>query len=135
MNESYESPFVTLAFPEGKIALEGMIRGDDGPFRVFRVELPNRPALYGEWRPAYGESGFDFDIEIVSFGYGMKLSVGIPHPTARVQLSQKEKVIAQKLIETLFKDQKFTRKLSPFAVTGVCFNGGINFLHDWFIVK
>ena len=60
----------TLNLPTGKIGFASMIRGsDEEPRDAFRVELPDRPTMFGEWRAKFADNGNDFNVEIVGFGY------------------------------------------------------------------
>ena len=56
----------TLNLPTGKIGFASMIRGwDEEPRDAFRVELPDRPTMFGEWRAKFADNGNDFNVEIV----------------------------------------------------------------------
>lgn len=128
MTDTCESPFDPLTLPDGNVAFEGVVRRDEDPIDVFRVELRNKPPLYGVWRQTFSENGYDFDIEIISFGFGMRLDVRNQNPIAWDEFSEEEKFIARKLIVILFENAQITKKLSAFSIPGAFFSGKIKFL-------
>ncbi len=77
------SPF-TVTRPTGRASFEGMIRSwDESPQHAFSVELTGQPILYGIWRPKWAPNENDFDVEIVSFGWASRYTVGNPNPVTR----------------------------------------------------
>ncbi len=124
-------PYATLDFPNGRIAFIGTVRCDDVGVKEFRVELPNRAPMYGAWRACFAENGNDFNIEIVTFGYGDKLNVGNPHPKARVRFTVEETTIVEELVHELFANRNLTAGLSPFSMKLARFLGGVKFLPRW----
>ena len=125
------NPFSTLDFAHGKIAFQGTVRCDDEGVAEFRVELPGRKPMYGEWRPKFAEDGNDFDVEITTFGYGSKHNVRNPHPDARVRFTAQEQVAVQQLIRALFADESRRAEISLFKAKGARFLGGVSFLPSW----
>jgi len=128
-------PFEPLTRPEGTVAFAGTVRADDGGVREFWVELAGRPRMYGEWRTKWTPNENDFDIEIVTFGFGSKHNVGDPFPGARnvFTIHEEKKVID--LVARLFSNVERRSGLSPFRGNYSLFLGNIIFMPGWIEVK
>jgi len=124
-------PFEPLTCPEGTVAFAGTVRADDGGVDEFWVELADRPRMYGEWRTKWAPNENDFDIEIVTFGYGSKYNVGNTFPGARNVFKAHEEVKISNLVKDLFMDRERRSGLVPFSIKGSIFLGGIFFLPGW----
>lgn len=73
----YEKTFEWLQFPEGKVRFAGGIRGwDERGYDTFAVELDGE-VVYGEIARTFLPNHNDFNVQVVSFGYGMRENVGI----------------------------------------------------------
>lgn len=78
--EDGRQPFGWVSFPEGRARFSGGIRGwDEAGHDTFAVEVAGRE-WFGEIGNVFLDNGNDFNIEIVSFGYADKSSVGMPRP-------------------------------------------------------
>ena len=97
---------VTLNFPTGKIGFGRTVRGwDEEPRNAFRVELPDRPMMYGEWRTKFADNGNDFDVEIIGFGYLRESHLGSAYPPHRKKFSAPERGVLEEMIRALFADK------------------------------
>ena len=122
-----------LRTEDGAIAFEGTVRHvQEYGACVFRIELPSRIALYGEWRPAYAVNGNDFDIVIVSFGYLDKETVS---NGSYLMFSEAERASAQRLIEALFRAEHLREKMFPFTVAKAKFLGGVSYAPGWVVIE
>lgn len=64
-------------FPEGRARFSGGIRGwDERGYDTFAVELEGE-VVYGEIARAFLPNHNDFNIQVISFGYGMRENIGI----------------------------------------------------------
>jgi hypothetical protein len=73
----YEDTFQWFQFPEGKVRFSGGIRGwDERGYDTFAVELDDE-VVYGEIDNVFLANHNDFNLQVVSFGYGMRENVGI----------------------------------------------------------
>ena len=70
--------FDWLRFPEGRARFAGGVRGwDEQWHEAFAVEINDRE-YFGEIEPAPLSNQNDYNIEVLSFGYGSDQSVGMP---------------------------------------------------------
>lgn len=73
----YDQTFEWQQFPEGRACFSGGIRGwDERGHDTFAVEIDGQ-VIYGEIAPTFLANDNDFNVQIVSFGYGMQEAVGI----------------------------------------------------------
>lgn len=73
----YEDTFQWFQFPEGRVRFSGGIRGwDERGYDTFAVEIDG-DVVYGEIDNIFLDNHNDFNVEVVSFGYGMRENVGI----------------------------------------------------------
>jgi hypothetical protein len=69
--------FEWMQFSEGRARFSGSIRGwDERGHETFAVELEGE-IVYGEIARAFLPNENDFNVEVTSFGYGMRENVGI----------------------------------------------------------
>lgn len=69
-----------VGFEQGRARFTGGIRGwDEVGHQTFAVELHSQ-VLYGEIRKAFLPDDYNFDVEIISFGYFAKGDVAMPRP-------------------------------------------------------
>ena len=123
---------VTLSFDNGKVGFASSVRGvDDAGHDMFRIELPQRPILYGEWRPKWAENHNDFDIEILRFGYVDAGNVGNNHPGARRTCSSQERAVIVELVCALFSSVEARAGIAPFTSKKATFLGHIHFVPGW----
>jgi hypothetical protein len=72
-------------FKEGQARFAGSIRGwDELGHDTFAIQLDGRE-YFGEIKDAWLPNQCDFNVEVLSFGYGMQLCVGIPLTTPSVR--------------------------------------------------
>ena len=128
------SGFYEVVLRGGTAQFAGSIRGvDDNGHDVFRVSLVGLPAMYGEWRPKFAENGNDFDIEIPGFGWGDKLNIANPAPTARIKCSATDIAKIMEAVSSLFSSKQATSQISPFTSRVGRFLGHLIFLPGWII--
>lgn len=101
--KDYEEPFGWQQFSEGRARFVGGIRGgDECRHEVYALEFQGR-VIYGEISHAFLPNDNDYNIEVVSFGYGMEENVGNPHPRARGAYTEGELDIIRSLIVRLIR--------------------------------
>lgn len=136
--EAHEKIFDWQQFPEGRARFAGGIRGwDERGYDTFAVELEGE-VVYGEIAPAFLPNHNDFNVEVVSFGYGIRENVGLlneggsgPHaqgifPPAYLQRVQS--LVAQ-LIKTGLRFQDRPTILAEFP--NAHFQGKVIFPAGW----
>jgi hypothetical protein len=73
----HEDTFQWFDFPEGRVRFSGGMRGwDERGYDTFAVELEGE-VVYGEIARTFLPNHNDFNVQVVSFGYGMRENVGI----------------------------------------------------------
>jgi hypothetical protein len=124
----------TLNFPTGKIGFASTVRGwDEEPRDAFRVELPDRPTMFGEWRAKFADNGNDFNVEIVSFGYLRESHLGSAHLLHRKEFFAPERDVVERLIRALFADESPKTGAALFATKKARFLGAVNFMPGWIL--
>ena len=99
----YDKTFEWQQFPEGMARFVGGVRGwDERGHYVYALELQGR-VVYGEIDSVFLSNHYDYNIEVVSFGYGMEENVGIPEPTSRGAYTEAELDIVRSLIVQLIR--------------------------------
>ena len=133
MTEPIEAPhYVTVTVGESKIRFADVGRAwDEKNHDLFAVQLPNRPLLFGEWRPMFAANGDDFDVEIVFFGLVDRRDAGMLLPARRVVVDQAERVVVEKLVRSLISNAEAKAQTWPFNSSRARFLGRIEFLPDW----
>jgi len=128
------SSLVTLNLPNGKIGFKSTVLGwDEEPRDAFRVELPDQPTAYGEWRPKFADNENDFDVEILSVGYANVRYVGSSLSAHRKKFSAREQSAIEQLIRTLFADQTARGVIVPFSSKTARFLGAVIFAPGWIL--
>lgn len=76
--DSHKSPFDWVQFPEGRAKFSGGVRGivDELGHETFAVEVGGEE-YFGEIQRAFLPNDNDYNIEVVSFGYGSAGYVGM----------------------------------------------------------
>lgn len=121
--------FDWIVFDQGKARMCGSQRDAGvGSREVFAIEIHQRPAYYGEFEINYLDDRTNYNIEIVSFGYGDRLGVGLPAPSARAAFSNEEiEAIKLTTIELMAGAQP-----KPFPIhESTYFTGTILFRDGW----
>lgn len=79
MDLSNHPTFDWLQFPEGRARFSGGVRGimDEQRHETFAVEVSGKE-YFGEIQRAFLPNHNDYNIEVVSFGYGRDGDVGMP---------------------------------------------------------
>ena len=129
----YEKTFEWQQFPEGRARFVGGIRGwDERGHYVYAVELQGR-VVYGEIVRTFLANHNDYNIEVVSFGYGMEENVGIPEPTSRGAYTRAELETVRSLIVQLIRaGQHFDDKpVLLVEYPDAHFQGKIVFREGW----
>ncbi|CAM5469902.1 hypothetical protein [Rhodanobacter lindaniclasticus] len=104
----YSGTFEWQQFPEGRARFSGGIRGwDERRYETFAVEVDG-DVTYGEIARAFLPNEDDFNIQVVSFGYGMRENVGIlsdgsPGPHAQGSFPQAYLRRVQQLVVQLVR--------------------------------
>jgi len=104
MDSKYVLPeSIVLKLNGGDIAFGWVARAwDEFYHRLIVIEFPGRTPMYGEWTAKHADSGYDFDIEILGFGYRDGYTVGSPNLSDRLTSSPNERALAESLIRSLF---------------------------------
>jgi hypothetical protein len=77
LHETYQKTFEWQQFPEGRVRFSGEIRGwDERGHDTFAVEIDGQ-VVFGEIDNVFLANHNDFNVQVVSFGYGMRENVGI----------------------------------------------------------
>ena len=135
---SYEpSSFDWLDFSGGRARLSGGIRGyDERGHETFSVEVGGSE-YFGEIKRAFLSNGNDYNIEVISFGYGRIGSVGMPMLGTCQIFTAAEIVTIQRLIVQLiaagmrFEDRPTLLTEYPNAH----FMGQVIFRDGWILAK
>jgi hypothetical protein len=76
----YERTFDRVPAAEGRVRFAGGIRGwDERGHDAYAVDVDGK-VMYGEIARTFLPNQNDFNIQIVSFGYGVREHVGMPRP-------------------------------------------------------
>lgn len=125
-------------FNEGQACFSGGIRGwDELGHQTFTVRLDGSE-YFGEIKKAWLPNEQDFNLEVLSFGYGMKLNVGIPITSQSVPAFSPEtlqrvmSLVVQLVLLTAHSEDK------PFVMSEDSeshFMGQVFFREGWALVK
>lgn len=133
----YETTFDWLKFPEGTAKFNGGIRGaDEKRHETYAVDIDGH-TVFGEISKAYLSNQNDYDIEVISFGFGMEENVGNSHPNARgsftkAQLTRVEALVTQLVLAGFhFEDRPSALSESEKSH----FQGRIMFRSGWANVR
>lgn len=129
----YDKTFEWQQFAEGRARFSGGIRGgDERGYDTFAVDIDG-DVRYGEIDNIFLPNHNDFNIQVVSFGYGMQGNVGNPHPNARGAYTEAELRIVRTLVVQLvqaglsFQDRPTVLTEYPNAH----FQGKVVFREGW----
>lgn len=101
--DDHGKTFEWMQFKEGRARFNGGIRGgDERRHETYAVEL-NGTILYGEIGNAFLPNGNDYNVEVLSFGYGKEENVGNPLPNARGAFNEAELRVVRSLIVQLIQ--------------------------------
>jgi hypothetical protein len=134
----YDDTFEWQQFPEGRARFSGSIRGDDERGHdTFAIEIDGS-VTYGEIDSVFLPNDNDFNVRVVTYGYGMRENVGIlnngnsgPHaqgvfPPAHLQRVQ---VLVTRLIRAGLQFEDRPVFLDEFP--GSHFQGKVIFPAGW----
>ena len=134
----YEHTFDWVSGPEGRARFAGGIRGwDERGHETYAVEMDGE-VLYGEIARAFLPNQNDFNVLVVSFGYGSRENVGMPrqdglHPRAQANDPAQQLQRVQSLLTGLiqaarhFEDRPGVLREYPHAR----FQGQLIFAEGW----
>lgn len=140
---SHEKTFDWVQFKEGRARFNGNKRGwDERGYETYAVEIGGK-VRYGEIDNSFLSNDNDYNIEIISFGYAMEGSVGIPNEPeeqkllARGAYTQAELKVVQSLVSQLVRaGLSFENRPSLLRETPTShFMGKILFREGWANVR
>lgn len=137
MDFSHHPTFDWLKFPEGRARLSGGVRGimDEQGHDTFSVEV-NGQAYFGEIKNAFLPNGNDYNIKVISFGYGSEHSIGMPMPGSCQIFTEEDANSVRKLVaQLIFAGAIFLNK--PTLLTeypDAHFMGKVIFSDGWILV-
>lgn len=129
----YEKTFEWVQFPEGRARFDGGIRGgDERRHETYALELEGK-TQFGEIDSAFVANGNDYNVEVISFGYGMIENVGNPHQNARGTYTEAQLKIVRSLVAQLIRNSlQFEERPSILRETSKShFLGKILFREGW----
>lgn len=98
-----EETFAWIQLPQGRIRFGGAIRGgDEGRHETYSVDIDGI-ITYGEIENIFSTNGNDYNVEVISFGYGMIENVGNPHANARGTYTETQLKLVQSLVVQLIQ--------------------------------
>lgn len=134
----YKSVFDWVQFPEGRARFSGGIRGIDDEQRheTFAVEV-NGTEYFGEIQRAYLPNNNDYNIEVLSFGYGSDKYVGLPMLGAcEVFIPTEIKIIHALITELVVAGMHFEDKPSLLIeYPSAHFLGQVIFANGWVLAR
>lgn len=134
----YDGTFEWLEFPEGRAQFSGLERGsDERGHEIFAVEIDGR-VTYGEVTRIFLPNDNDFNLQVVSYGYGMRESIGIlddgtPEPQAQGSFAPTHLQRVQTLVVRLVRAalQFENRPLALHEYPHAHFQGKVIFPARW----
>jgi len=134
----YHDTFEWQQFPEGRVRFSGGIRGwDERRYETFAVEIDG-DVLYGEIDNLFLPNHNDFNVQVVTFGYGMIEAVGLlndgsPGPQAQGTFPPAYLRRVQSLIAQLIRAGTHFRNKPGVLVESPCghFQGKVIFPTGW----
>lgn len=134
MENSYQEAFEWIQFSKGRVRYAGGSKGrDEPPIETFAIEL-NERVHYGEIKVVFLPNGYDFNLEVVSFGWpGKEWSGSVPVPGQCASFSLEDLETVQTLIcEAVEVWRTFPTR--PFILTedpAAAFQGDVFFRPGW----
>lgn len=127
------STFDWVQFPEGRARFSGLVRGvDELGHETFAVEVDGKE-FFGEIQSAFLPNNNDYNIEVVSFGYGSKIHLGMPMHDGCQIFSQSQIGAIRTLIVQLIAagTQSSDRPSLLTEYSSAHFMGAVNFRNGW----
>jgi hypothetical protein len=123
-----------ITFQDGAARFFGSVRGsDEWGHDAFELRLPSFPPLYGEYQPKWADNEYDFDIEIISFGFTDARNIANPNIGARRRFSSDQRRIIEGLIAALVSSPEAQTGVSPFSSKKARFLGHVFFRPNWIV--
>ena len=98
---AYDETFEWVDLPEGRARFSGGGRAwDEKVHDIFGVDVEGRE-YFGEIRPAFLPNNNDYNIEVLSFGYGSNTSVGMPMLESCQTFTMAQATIVEALVTQL----------------------------------
>ncbi|QNH16049.1 hypothetical protein HEP74_01174 [Xanthomonas sp. SS] len=131
--------FEWVQFPEGRARFSGLVRGimDEQGHETFAVEVDGEE-YFGEVKNVFLPNGNDYNIEIVSFGYGRRGDIGMPMQgrTCRVFTATQASDIQALTVQLIAAGIQFSDRPSLLTeYPNAHFMGQVSFSKDWALVK
>lgn len=130
--------FDWLQFPEGRARFSGGVRGimDEQGHETFAVEVDGEE-YFGEIQNAFLPNGNDYNIEVVSFGYGRDGDIGMPMQgrTCRVFTAAQASTIQSLTVQLIAAGIQFSGRPSLLReYPDAHFMGHVTFRKRWALV-
>jgi hypothetical protein len=136
--DSHKSPFDWVQFPEGRARFSGGVRGivDEQRHETFAV-LVDGAEYFGEIQRAFLPNNNDYNIEVVSFGYGSDGSVGMPMlGTCQIFTAEEISTVQTLIVQLIAAGTHFSDKPSLLnEYPNAHFMGEVGFRDGWALVK
>lgn len=135
--DSYEPPFNWMRFPEGHARFSGGVRGiiDEQRHETFSVEVDGNEC-FGEIQATFLPNNNDYNIEVVSFGYGSDDYVGMPMLDAcQVFTAQKIATVQALIVQLIHSGTLFSERPSILKeYQNARFMGEVIFRDGWALI-
>lgn len=136
--ESHNPPFYWVQFPEGRARFSGGVRGivDEQRHETFAVEVDGSE-YFGEIEATFLPNNNDYNIEVVSFGYGSDTSVGMSMlGTCRIFTTTEIRIIETLIMQLIAAGKSFVDRPSILTeYPDAHFMGKVLFRDGWALVK
>jgi hypothetical protein len=120
---------------DGAAQLHGLLLcSDETPLDVISVTLPNGKCYYGAWSDRPSVSGSSFDVQVKTFGFLDRYSIGNPGPIHKRAIAPTEAAQIKDLICRLFANDVAVRPLRTYATSPLPFSGNVHFPEGWIIL-
>ncbi|WP_369980071.1 hypothetical protein [Xanthomonas bundabergensis] len=125
--------FAWVQFAEGRARFSGLVRGvDELGHETFAVEVDGNE-FFGEIRTSFLPNGNDYNIEVVSFGYGSEKYLGMPiHDGCQIFSQAQINTIRTLIVQLIAAGTRFSDRLSLLTeYPSAHFKGDVNFRDGW----
>lgn len=128
--------FDWVQFPEGRARFSGGVRGimDEQRHETFAVEVGGEE-YFGEIRNAFLPNGNDYNVEIVSFGYGSDGYVGMPSTACQTFTKAEISTVQTLIVQLIAAGRQFAQRpnlLTEFPTAH--FMGEVIFDEGWVLI-
>jgi len=130
--------FDWVQLPEGRARFSGLVRGimDEQGHETFAVEVDGEE-YFGEVKNVFLPNGNDYNIEVVSFGYGRGGDIGMPMQgrTCRVFTATQASTIQALTVQLIAAGIQFSDRPSLLTeYPNAHFMGQVSFRNGWALV-